>query len=442
MARLAFVGPMPPAPTGVASYAAAVLDALGRTHLAVEHELESVWPLADNDPRVLEATLAIYHVGNNVEFHGRVYAHALRRPGIVVLHDVALDDLMAGLTATGSDLGESARREIVARRGVGTAARADDPLGFPWCLPLVRRAHAVIVHSTFAAEHVRSHGVDTPVHVVPHPTVEAPARIAAARAEREAFRGRALRRRRDALLVAVAGDLNPTKGIEAVMRAIGMTRHPIHLVLVGRTVPAWDVAAAVRASGHARHVTIVPHVSDSEFLAWLGASDVLVNLRFPHRGESSGTLLRALQMGVPTVVSAGGAYLEWPEDVVVRVSPGPPNPAEIAAVLDGLAADPAGRVALGRRAARFVAEACRPELTAEAYERAIEETLAWAVDPARLAMRRSAGALAEIGMSLDSADMVRRLGYGAVLAELWMATGTPGATRPEARSPDVERFRR
>ena len=44
-------------------------------------------------------------------------------------------------------------------------------------------------------------------------------------------------------------------------------------------------------------------LDDADFLAWLAASDVVVDLRHPHRGEVSGSLARAMQAGRPTIVS-------------------------------------------------------------------------------------------------------------------------------------------
>ena len=38
----------------------------------------------------------------------------------------------------------------------------------------------------------------------------------------------------------------------------------------------------------------------------------------------------------PTIVSAVGTYLEVPEGVVARIAPGPPDPVELASVIDRL----------------------------------------------------------------------------------------------------------
>jgi hypothetical protein len=46
--RLAFVGPMPPAATGIASYDRAVLDGLGRIGFQERHRTDVQWPLNAN----------------------------------------------------------------------------------------------------------------------------------------------------------------------------------------------------------------------------------------------------------------------------------------------------------------------------------------------------------------------------------------------------------
>src|SRR4029077_21134397 len=117
------------------------------------------------------------------------------------------------------------------------------------------------------------------------------------------------------------------------------------------------------------------------------------NVRHPHRGETSGSLVRALQLGIPTIVSAIGSYLDVPDDIVARIPPGPPDPAALAASIGPLAADASARAAMGDRARAYASEAFAPRVTAEAYASAIDGVLALAVDLRRLALARWAGAL-------------------------------------------------
>ena len=51
----------------------------------------------------------------------------------------------------------------------------------------------------------------------------------------------------------------------------------------------------------------------------MAACDVLVNLRYPTMGETSGSVIRALSLGKPLVVSDVGWFAELPDDVVLKV---------------------------------------------------------------------------------------------------------------------------
>jgi len=412
MARIAFVSPLPPERTGIATYAATVLDAVA--DLRTDHRIDRLWPLGrDALTRVRDADVAVYQIGNNVEFHGDIYALSVWNPSVVVLHDLAIDGLIWGLGEVRSPLAAPARAEAMLAARAG--ADPDDPLAIPWCAQLVRRARAVIVHSAFAKAYLEGIGCRTPITVVPHPVVERDAAVDVARARRDALR-RGIGAR-DELLVGVAGDLNATKGIQQLLEALPSLRSPARLVLVGRRA-GWDLDAALRASGVGDRVTVVRDVDDDEFLAWVCAFDVLVNLRFPHRGETSGSLVRALHAGTPTIVSAVGTYLEVPDDVVVRIAPGVPDPAELATAIDALAADPAGRGAMGERARRFARDALAPARTAEGYLRAIEGVLALQADPGRAALARWAEALRALGVAPHHVERGFGLAYADAIAEM------------------------
>ena len=79
---IGFHSPLPPAPTGVADYAAALLEELR----------------ARGDVRVNSAggDVCLYHLGNN-PLHREIYRQALVRPGVAVLHDAVLHHFLLGL---------------------------------------------------------------------------------------------------------------------------------------------------------------------------------------------------------------------------------------------------------------------------------------------------------------------------------------------------------
>jgi glycosyltransferase involved in cell wall biosynthesis len=394
---LAFVSPMPPAPTGIATYSRAVLE--GLRAIGYRRRLDVMWPVRPRDEIAVRSYgLAVYHIGNNVEFHGEIYRFAVARPGLVVLHDLGLDDLVKGLLAEGDPMGIRAWREA-ARRAPRLSlpeATIHEPLWQPWCAHVVRHAKGVIVHSEFAKRYLQEFGCATPVFVVPHPPAERAQDLVTAESRSAAMRARAGVRAGDVLIVA-PGDLNVAKQLDALLAAVASLPN-IRVALVGRTIPDFDAPAAVREAGVGDRAVVAADVPDHEFLAWIAAADIVVDLRYPHRGEVSGSLARALQAGKPAVVSATGTYLDLPTDAVETVPAGPVDPEVLAAVVAELVADPARRAALSERARALAAERYTLEATARGYERAIEQTLALALDPTRLALPRWARALNDIGL--------------------------------------------
>jgi glycosyltransferase involved in cell wall biosynthesis len=220
------------------------------------------------------------------------------------------------------------------------------------------------------------------------------------------------------VVVGIAGDLNASKGIEALLSALPRVRSSVRAVLVGRTSSHWDVQRAVRGSGVGDRVTVITDVRDDEFLEWLCAFDILVNLRHPHRGETSGSLVRSLHAGVPTIVSAVGTYLEVPDAVVVRIAPGPPDPVELAAAIDRLARDPEARGSMSRRARDYARSALAPRVTAEGYAEAVHRTLQLNADPVRNAIARWARGLRPAGLGPPHAARGLGVRYPEALFEL------------------------
>jgi glycosyltransferase involved in cell wall biosynthesis len=435
--RVAFVSPMPPAPTGIATYAAAVLEGLERSGYRRRRQLDVIWPVKPkHDLAIVRYRLGVYHIGNNVEFHGDVYRLASLRDGVVVLHDLGLDDLVRGLVDRGDPLGYRAAREALvgADRLTLAEARDNEPLSWPWCAHIARIAKSVIVHSAFCKRYLEDLGCRTPVFVVPHPPVEREIDLRRAAQHAPSIRARLGLREGDVLVVA-AGDLNPAKQLEALVAAAARLDERVHLALVGRRIPTFDPDALVRASRLGSRVTLATDVSEGAFRAWLCAADVVADLRFPHRGEVSGTLMRAMQVGRPTLVTATGTYLDLPEDAVVRIAPGRADPQEVADVLTGLADRPDARNRIGAAARRHVETTASLGQTAGGYEEAIEFALRLVQDPRRLALTRWALALNDLGITPEGLDEDYGLSYVRALAEIEAhagpsRSGTAGDSTP------------
>ena len=324
IARVALFSPLPPTRTGVAHYASMLLPEL-RKHLEVvtiSEPTDNRQPITDN---------LLYFLGNNPH-HAWIYEEAMRTPGVVVLHDLVLHHLIVEMTLARGDVDgyvaalEANHGQVGAAWARGRAAGLHSEMGnflMPASVDVANRSRAVIVHNRYAADRLRSFGVTTPIHVVPHPFEPQPS----ARGRRDEIRakhGFAADR-----VIGLFGFLTSAKRAEVVLEAFASARareKRLRLLVVGEPAPNVDVDA-LRGDG----ITFTGYVADEEFAAYFAAVDRLVNLRYPSAGETSGTLIRAFEAGKPVAVSDYAQFAEFPDDCVVKI---PFGDGEVAALAD------------------------------------------------------------------------------------------------------------
>jgi glycosyltransferase involved in cell wall biosynthesis len=200
-------------------------------------------------------------------------------------------------------------------------------------------------------------------------------------------------------LVVAPGDINEAKQLDALLAAVATLPDDVHVAVVGRSVETYDFRPVAQGSALGGRLHVETDVTDAAFLAWLAAGDIVVDLRHPHRGEVSGSLARAMQVGRPTIVSATGTYLDSPEGTVVTVAPGETDPAELAARIAELVGDAERRERMGGTARAYMADLGVRELTAHGYAHAVDATMRVVNDPVGGNMRRWADALADLGVT-------------------------------------------
>jgi glycosyltransferase involved in cell wall biosynthesis len=341
--KLVVFTPLPPAATGIADYSALLLAELSRTPSGWDVETVSNAEEAERFRAPAEPHEAMYHVGNSVH-HDFIYPAILRRPGVLVLHDLVLHHSRLfhhlespEVRAYREDIGDDAKRRRARERieDYRAEARAAYPaegdaiaeialrIGggrllyeYPLYEHLVRGSRLTLVHSSSSRDEILERCPGASVRRV---RMGIPLPPPLSREEARRRLGIPL----DELILASFGLVTPEKRIPTALRAVAKLEASgisARYVLVGDRVAHYDPLSDARRIGIADRVRWTGRVSDEEFLLHAFAADICLNLRYPSAGETSATLLRLLACGRPVVVTDQVQACDLPRAVVARSS--------------------------------------------------------------------------------------------------------------------------
>ena len=356
--KVAYYAPLPPARTGVADYAAALLAAL-RAHGSVEERAR----LADT---------ALYHLGNN-QLHREIYQRALAEPGVVVLHDAVLHHFFLGALGRAAYVDEFVynygewHRALAEElwRGRASSGFARCYFDYPMLKRIAERSRAVVVHNPAAARMVREHAPGAAVVEIPH--LFAPPQPPA---------GWEVIRQRQRLgvppsgfLWGVFGYLRESKRLFSVLRAFARVRsvRPDAWLLIAGAFVSRDLARAAAPLLGAPGIVRLPYLAERDFWRAALAADACINLRDPGAGETSGITIRLMGSGKPVLVSASEENSRYPETACVRIEQGVAEEDSLLRHMLLLTAVRECGAEIGLRAARHIAEHHQASAAAESY---------------------------------------------------------------------------
>ena len=389
--RVAFFSPMPPSPSGIADYSQALVEQLQRL---AKIEVFS----GPSEFRPQEFDLALYQIGNNPH-HDFVYETALRHPGVVVMHEMNLHHLIADITIKRGDW-DAYLREVEYNGGAEAleyARRVErletgpDYEGVSMTRRLLESAKALIVHSDFMACEMRKAGFARPIARIPHgawiPEID-----------RFAYRERLGIQDETTPLIGIFGHLKPYKRIAESLRAFRRlirVEPRAKMILAGEPHPEFHIDSLIRTLNLSAHVRVLGFTPIEDFSGYISASDIVLNLRYPTVGETSGSLLRALGLGRAVLVSEIGAFAELPDDICLKVPVGAGEEDLIFEYLNLLVSRPQVAGSLGARARQYVERECNWETVARRYASflcAVQEGREW-VEPSADGAAASEGLL-------------------------------------------------
>ena len=389
---LAYISPLNPVQSGLSDYSEALLPALS--------EFASITLYSDcgmpSNPLIAEQfrirpiqllpryrtqhDLRLYQIGNSTH-HQSAFDSCRRLPGVITLHEPFLHHGFCGASSL------RYRREVFYelgcpdRAGVERLARclvdwtsADNRqqlMVVPLIGRLVDSSLGIIVHSRTARQIVESHRsvrsshrqhpvqitvIPQPMHVIDvcHPLES---RVEFGWPE-------------EAVVFGIAGAIQATKEPHLVLRAfargVAILSHAC-LAFMGETPKDDGLPDLARELGVADRVTFVGRVDPLDRMhRAMAACDVIINLRQPTIGETSGTALRAMALGRPLIVRDVGWYSELPDEACLKIGPGA-GVDDLASAMLTLGTSSEARQRLGDEARRYVQTECDVSTVARRY---------------------------------------------------------------------------
>ena len=376
----------------------------------------------------------VYNIGNFLDFHLPIYRTALRKPGIVVLHDIVMRDFFSEYFARlrdgaggygqflrkahGADA-ERAAAEVHAGRAHETP---DERLRHPLFRPTLTGALGAIVHSEYARQRVAAE-VSVAVRTIDFP-IFGPSR---SYVDTDPVRTPCPHGK---VRLLSFGMLNRNRLIPETIAAIAESeylRRHCTFDLIGQGPKNLEATLRTSIERHGLGDTVRLHgwQPEEKLQEALLASDVVINLRNPHSGESSCVLSTSLLAGLPTMVWDHGFYAEFPDEVAVKLS----SVAEIGPALERLVRDAELRAAYGTSARVHALERFSTERYCRSFREFAEEVLRQ--KPMLMLADRVTDILQEMGPSHGHREFIGRI--GVIIAGFASPPCSAGGQRPTAK---------
>lgn len=342
--RIGYCSPLNPIKSGISDFSEELLLALKeQMEIVVFSEVPPVNPEIsehfethalselNNDRLRKSLDLIVYHIGNNANGHAKIVEMLRKYPGVVELHDIGLHHL----AAEEADRTQNWQQYVeLAEYCHGQRGKqiAQDYLsgktGAPWeehpldmCMNryILDHGTAIIVHSDMAKQVVLSGKPNVPVQHIPHHSI-----LAQEPLDQLQTRCRKELNLPEAHLVFgsfgfASADKRIPQIIDALVRFKESYGPDFRYCIVGAAAEHLHLEETLQRLQLEEQVLVTGFVTLDDFTKYMGACDFCLNLRYPTRGESSGSLHRMLGMGKPAIVTDIGTFSEYPDDIVRKV---------------------------------------------------------------------------------------------------------------------------
>ena len=334
-----WVSPLPPAETDIAHYTRRILPALSeRAELTLwtdsntwDRELERFCSVKQLNPREIlpramkagglcknQPGILFIHIGNSWVFHAGLLMLARRMPSIIVLHDLAIQEMLldavhhkflyketylSAMHRWYGDEGHAAAERTL--KGAMSASQLGQQ--YPGFEIAMEHATAVLTHTSAASRAVADRGF------IPAYQLNLPFQTSGG--------GRINRTTTGPLRLVQFGHIGANRRLEQVLDALAAMGPDFDFIfdVVGKVWNPALIRQKCADLGIAAKVKLHGYVSEPALDLLIAQAHLVFNLRHPTMGEASGSQLRIWNAAAASVVTDQGWYAELPRDTVFHI---------------------------------------------------------------------------------------------------------------------------
>ena len=397
--QLAVLTPLPPSRSGIADYNEQFLPFLAR-HFDIDlfvvnsnqnHEILSsqfrIFDVASFDRVATEYDIILYELGNS-EFHAHMLPLIKKFPGVVGLHDAYLSGLFGYVDFYMGNTGSYEKEMLlshgpIARQYFSPSQAYSEPIHesmvhLPCTKKILDNAIGVISHSYYnltIAKTFYPEGWKAPYRIIPQMVV-LPSSISDV--EREKVRSE-LGFHADDFIVATFGHIAWTKCgdrlLDAYMASILAKDPKSKLIFVGELSNdefGLRLRKCIKLSGLSERITITGYLSAEDYIKYLRATDLGIQLRTNSRGGTPKGVLDCLAYEIPVIVNNDASYKDYPDDVVIKLC-SEPNYLDISKKLDEVFLNVSTLSEYKKNGRKYVASHHAPSISATLYASALHD---------------------------------------------------------------------
>lgn len=397
-ARIAFVSPLPPQKSGISDYSAELLPYLSKyfqIDLFVDPDVKVNDHFIEKNLSVFRWTqllerqhlykTVIYQFGNS-SFHFHMMGLLEKFPGVVVLHDFYLSNMLAYTMDSFEDGTKIFERELDYSHGVRALVEnqlqetADTCRDWPANLSILKFAVKLIVHSEFHFSLLKKYyGINFDIQPNMIKLLRKVGKNISDKTRQEIRK--TLRISKDEFLFCSFGMLTPGKMMLSIIQAFGQVvkNNPrkSRLIFVGEICnePFRDEIHKLLETLELADVIEITGYTDSEtYEKYLIVADVAIQIRTRTRGETSRAVLDCMSYSKPTIINDHGTFQDYSQEDVIKI----PDQFSLNDLINAMVMCLTNDKFLaekGMRARNYVNSYHDPEIIAKAYTDVINQAI-------------------------------------------------------------------